>query len=257
MIPPKAPATTTLRNARTNAPRDGSPAGTSESPVPGSSTTCSSAPRHRSRRIGLVASHGRRSRIVRRSTARQPCACHTDRMAETGARVDGRRRARRVRRSLALRAQPAPRRLRGLEHAGRRHRRDGRLVLAGLTREVEEETGLRVTLLGGPALRGRRGRARPRLGHAVRGPPGGSIRGRAAGRRPRRHRRRSRVRPRRRARAAMLERCHWVGEPLAEWLAEQWGPDSVRGTTTTCSGTGASPTLEVTTPRHRDGAVRD
>src|SRR6266536_3131078 len=38
MIPPKAPASTTLRNARTYALRDGSPAGTSESPgLPGSS----------------------------------------------------------------------------------------------------------------------------------------------------------------------------------------------------------------------------
>jgi hypothetical protein len=27
----------------------------------------------------------------------------------------------------------------------------------------------------------------------------------------------------------MLERCHpWVGEPLADWLAEPWGPDDRR-----------------------------
>src|SRR5262249_22289664 len=29
--------------------------------------------------------------------------------------------------------------------------------------------------------------------------------------------------------ATMIERCHpWVGEPIAEWLAEPWGPDRVR-----------------------------
>src|SRR5436305_13293938 len=72
MIPPKAPASTTLRNARTYALRDGSPAGTSESP---GSPESSPAPL-------LVGSSSIRG-IVRRSTARQPCACHTDEMAET------------------------------------------------------------------------------------------------------------------------------------------------------------------------------
>src|SRR5256714_13615557 len=72
MIPPKAPASTTLRNARTYALRDGSPAGTSESP---GSAESSPPP--------LLAGSSSISGIVRRSTARQPCACHTDHMAET------------------------------------------------------------------------------------------------------------------------------------------------------------------------------
>src|SRR5918994_5168119 len=114
MIPPNAPARTTLRNASTYAPREGSPAGTSESPdspdspAPLLAGTSSIAPPlsqapARNYSVALASSgycsggrqsrrlRGRRSakppsprrRIVRRSTAEQPCACHTDGMAET------------------------------------------------------------------------------------------------------------------------------------------------------------------------------
>src|SRR2546423_8603803 len=72
MTPPKAPASTTLRNASTYALRDGSPAGTSESP---GSAESSPPP--------LLAGSSSIAGIVRRSTAPQPCACHTDHMAET------------------------------------------------------------------------------------------------------------------------------------------------------------------------------
>ena len=66
-------------------------------------------------------------------------------------------------------------------------------VIAGLTREVEEETGLRVTRLGGSAVPGARRRARSGLVDARRDPPRGRVRGRAAGRGPRRDRGRGRV----------------------------------------------------------------
>ena len=56
--------------------------------------------------------------------------------------------------------------------------------------------------------------------------------------------------------AAMIERCHpWVGEPIAEWLAEQWGPDSVRRYSYEVRGT-ARADFEVTRT-DRNGAVRD
>src|SRR2546421_692367 len=157
MIPPKAPASTTLRNARTYALRDGSPAGTSESP---GSAESSPPP--------LLAGSSSIAGIVRRSTARQPCACHTDHMAET------------VREWLGAGA---------LGEAG------GRLLF----------------------LRNQR-------------------RGRSAD--------------------GMIERCHpWVGEPIAEWLAEQWGPDSVRRYSYEVRGT-ARADFEVTRT-DRNGAVRD
>ena len=56
--------------------------------------------------------------------------------------------------------------------------------------------------------------------------------------------------------AEMIERCHpWVGEPIAEWLAAPWGPDSVRRYSYEVRGT-ARAELEVTRT-NRDGAVRD
>jgi hypothetical protein len=56
--------------------------------------------------------------------------------------------------------------------------------------------------------------------------------------------------------AAMIERCHpWVGEPIAEWLAEQWGPESVRRYSYEVRGT-ARADFEVTRT-DRNGAVRD
>src|SRR3989454_974985 len=148
MIPPKAPASTTLRNARTYALRDGSPAGTSESPgspgLPGSSPP------------PLLVGSSSISRIVRRSTARQPCACHTDHMAETvrewlvaGALVesDGRLLFVRNQRRGGSEDWSTP--------GGVIDADDGSL-LDGLTREVEEETGLRVTRWEGPRHGARR-----------------------------------------------------------------------------------------------------
>jgi hypothetical protein len=56
--------------------------------------------------------------------------------------------------------------------------------------------------------------------------------------------------------AAMIERCHpWVGEPIAEWLTDPWGPDHARRYTYEVRGT-ARAELEVTRT-DRDGAVRD
>src|SRR3989442_7579402 len=139
MIPPKAPASTTLRNARTYALRDGSPAGTSESP---GSAESSPPP--------LLAGSSSIAGIVRRSTARQPCACHTDHMAETvrewlvaGALVesDGRLLFVRNHRRGGSEDWSTP--------GGVIDADDGSL-LDGLTREVEEETGLCVTRLEGP-----------------------------------------------------------------------------------------------------------
>jgi hypothetical protein len=46
-----------------------------------------------------------------------------------------------------------------------------------------------------------------------------------------------------------------VGEPIAEWLAEQWGPESVRRYSYEVRGT-ARAELEVTRT-DRDDAVRD
>ena len=70
-------------------------------------------------------------------------------------------------------------------------------LLAGLTREVEEETGLRRARVDRSALRGARARARHGLADALRGASRGRVRRRAARRRSRRHRRRGRVRARR------------------------------------------------------------
>ena len=69
-------------------------------------------------------------------------------------------------------------------------------LLAGLTREVEEETGLVVREWSGPLYEVRALRARHGLAHALRGAPRGRVRRRAPRRRSRRHRRRSRVRAR-------------------------------------------------------------
>jgi 8-oxo-dGTP diphosphatase len=101
-------------------------------------------------------------------------------------------------------------------------------VLDGLTREVEEETGLRVTRWEGPVYEVEA--VAPDLGWVMRcevhravayegdvcvADPDGIVveaafvpTGDAA---------------------TVLERCHpWVGEPLAEWLAQPWGPEGSR-----------------------------
>jgi 8-oxo-dGTP diphosphatase len=101
-------------------------------------------------------------------------------------------------------------------------------VLDGLTREVEEETGLRVTRWEGPVYEVEA--VAPDLGWVMRcevhravayegdvrvADPDGIVVEAAfvpAG-----------------DAATVLERCHpWVGEPLAEWLAAPWGPEASR-----------------------------
>jgi 8-oxo-dGTP diphosphatase len=102
-------------------------------------------------------------------------------------------------------------------------------VLGGLTREVEEETGLRVTAWEGPLyevraealdlgwrLRAEVYRALGFEGELRVEDPDGIV-----------------------VEAAFVDAvtcadrltgcARWVREPLAEWLAERWGPDAVRG----------------------------
>src|SRR4029453_4427993 len=140
-------------------PRDGSPAGTSESPgspgspaplLVGSSSMApplSQAPALRRR---AAKPPPPRSGILRRPKARQPCACHTDGMAEiarewqvAGALVesDGRLLFVRNQRRGGHEDWSTPG---GVIDA------DDASLLAGLTREVEEETGLRVREWSGP-----------------------------------------------------------------------------------------------------------
>lgn len=131
---------------------------------------------------------------------------------------------------------------------------DGSL-LDGLTREVEEETGLRVTRWEGPLYEVEA--VAPDLGWVMRcevhravdfegevrvADPDGIVVEAAF------------VTPS--DAATMIERCHpWVGEPIAEWLAEQWGPESVRRYSYEVRGT-ARADFEVTRT-DRNGAVRD
>ena len=110
-------------------------------------------------------------------------------------------------------------------------------LLAGLTREVEEETGLRVREWSGPLYEVHAVRARHGLAHALRGASRGRVRGRAARRRPRRHRRRGRVRPAARVRRDRLASCApWVREPLSRVVARTVGAGrGARRSTTRCT----------------------
>jgi 8-oxo-dGTP diphosphatase len=103
-------------------------------------------------------------------------------------------------------------------------------LLAGLTREVEEETGLVVTLWEGPiyevravavdlgwSLRAEVHRAVEYEGELRIGDPDGIVveaeflpPGECAAR-------------------LAADGAPWVHEPMAEWLVERWGPDDVRG----------------------------
>ena len=102
-------------------------------------------------------------------------------------------------------------------------------VLTGLTREVEEETGLRVTVWEGPVyevhavaldmgwrLRAEVYRAVCFEGELRVADPDGIVVEAAFVDRP-----------------ACVDRladgAPWVREPLAEWIAEGWGPDAARG----------------------------
>ena len=167
---------------------------------------------------------GERTRRDRDRCAR--VAAVTARLTDGGARVDRGRRPRRKARGRAAGPQPSSRRLRGLEHARRRDRRRRRSVLAGLTREVEEETGLVVSEWEGPLYEVRA--SAPDLGWRMRcevhravafeGRCGSTI-PTASSSRP--------VLPADRVETASPCR-RWVREPLAEWLRERWAPRPAR-----------------------------
>jgi ADP-ribose pyrophosphatase YjhB (NUDIX family) len=128
-------------------------------------------------------------------------------------------------------------------------------VLDGLTREVEEETGLRVTRWEGPLYEVEA--VAPDLGWIMRcevhravdyegdvrvGDPDGIVveaafvaTGQAV---------------------PVLEQCHpWVAEPLTDWLAEPWGPESVRRYSYEVHGTARADL--VVTRTDRDDAAGD
>jgi 8-oxo-dGTP diphosphatase len=103
-------------------------------------------------------------------------------------------------------------------------------ILAGLTREVEEETGLVVTEWEGPiyevhavavdlgwSLRAEIHRAVAYGGDLRVGDPDGIVV--AAEFLP----------PGECAARLSAEGARWVHEPLSEWLAQRWGPDEARG----------------------------
>jgi 8-oxo-dGTP diphosphatase len=103
-------------------------------------------------------------------------------------------------------------------------------LLAGLTREVEEETGLRVTVWEGPiyevratavdlgwSLRAEVHRAVEYEGELRVDDPDGIVDEAAF------------LAPAECAARLAAEGAPWVHEPLAEWLHERWGPDAPRG----------------------------
>ena len=107
---------------------------------------------------------------------------------------------------------------------------DGETLLEGLTREVEEETGLRVTSWEGPVYEVRCEapdlgwdlRVEAHLATAYEGElrvddPDGIVVEAAF------------LPPAECALRCAAEGAVWVHEPLAEWLAERWGPEGARG----------------------------
>ena len=101
-------------------------------------------------------------------------------------------------------------------------------VVAGLTREVEEETGLRVTAWEGPlyevvavapdlgwVMRAHVFRALTWEGELRIDDPDGIVVEAA-------------FLPADRGLALLAEGARWVHEPLAEWVADRWGPDTPR-----------------------------
>jgi len=101
-------------------------------------------------------------------------------------------------------------------------------VVAGLTREVEEETGLRVTAWEGPlyevvavapdlgwVMRAHVFRALAYEGELRIDDPDGIVVEAA-------------FLPPDRGLALLAEGARWVHEPLAEWVAHRWGPDAPR-----------------------------
>jgi len=106
---------------------------------------------------------------------------------------------------------------------------DDRSVLTGLTREVEEETGLHVTAWEGPVyevravaldlgwrLRAEVYRALAFDGELRVADPDGIVVEAAFLEHPV-------------CAARLADGARWVREPLSEWIAERWGPDQARG----------------------------
>lgn len=101
-------------------------------------------------------------------------------------------------------------------------------LLAGLTREVEEETGLLVTAWEGPLyevvavapdmnweMRAHVYRALAYEGEVVVDDPDGIVV-------------EAEFLPVERCLALLAEAARWIQEPMAEWMAERWGPDASR-----------------------------
>jgi 8-oxo-dGTP diphosphatase len=101
-------------------------------------------------------------------------------------------------------------------------------VLAGLTREVQEETGLRVTEWEGPLyevlatapdmeweMRADVYRAVAWEGEILVADPDGIVV-------------EAEFLPVDRCLSLLAEGARWVHEPMAEWMAERWGPDAIR-----------------------------
>jgi 8-oxo-dGTP diphosphatase len=101
-------------------------------------------------------------------------------------------------------------------------------VLAGLTREVEEETGLHVTAWEGPlyevhavapdlgwTMRALVFRALEYEGEILVNDPDGIVV-------------EAEFLPHEDCVARLAEGARWIHEPIAEWIAERWGPDAAR-----------------------------
>ena len=101
-------------------------------------------------------------------------------------------------------------------------------LLAGLTREVEEETGLRVQRVERPAVRGAGARARHGLADALRGAPRGRVRGRRVVDDPDGIVVEAAFVPPTECAALLASCAPWVGEPLAAWLRDRWEPGQRR-----------------------------
>ena len=128
-------------------------------------------------------------------------------------------------------------------------------ILRRARREVEEETGLVVHVVGGAALPGDRGRDRDGVADALRGAPRRRVRRRAAHRRPRRHRGRRRVRDPRPRRPAPRRLLPLGARPARGVAARPVGGRRRRGRSTSRSRDRASPTSRSSRPRKDERGV--
>lgn len=122
-------------------------------------------------------------------------------------------------------------------------------LLAGLTREVQEETGLRVTEWEGPLyevhavapdmnweMRAHVFRAVAFEGEVLVDDPDGIVV-------------EAEFLPVERCLSLLADGVRWVHEPIAEWMAERWGPDHARAYTYEVRGL-TRDTLEVMRTNH-------